>query len=153
MGVWRWALKHTSLETEAHSLHTCMVNKTEQLQRCELQTFCRCERCISSPKGDDSGSSNASNARVCSSWLLMSAQSSLFSARCVWAKSRAAATSLLRISSIRCCCYDTDITETVVQIQQHQLLTMYAATPALWIHVILTSSYLYYVTYNFWTLK
>jgi len=39
-------------------------------QEDRTETFCRCERCISSPNGDDSGSSNASNARVCSSWLL-----------------------------------------------------------------------------------
>lgn len=51
----------------------------------------------------------------------MSTQSSLFSARCVCAKSSAPATSLLRMSSIRCCCYE-HITTSIVQKWQHQRL-------------------------------
>jgi len=100
--ILRWSFKSLSKLLANISMVNNLV-KTAMVY--QIETFCRCERCISSPNGEDSGSSNASNARVCSSWLLMSVQSSLFSARCVCAKSSAPATSLLRINSIRCCCY------------------------------------------------
>ena len=71
----------------------------------KLITFCRWEGCSKSPKGELSGSSKASNARVLSNSAKISGFSSPLSARCVWANSRADSMFLLRINSIRCCCW------------------------------------------------
>lgn len=70
-----------------------------------LNTFCLCEGCRSSPKGDNSGLSNANSASVRSSSDKISGFSSPRSASWVWANSSAASTFFSLISSISCCCW------------------------------------------------
>lgn len=67
-------------------------------------TFCLWEGWRSSPKGDDSGLSNARRASVRSSSDKISGFSSPRSASWVWANSSAASTFFSLINSINCCC-------------------------------------------------